>query len=130
MKVTANNKRLNIKDFSLELSNSALSIDSLSMRYDSLSDLPKLTDNVQYQGSVNASVVLKDIAPFVPALAKFDTPLHFNMDFSGKGKNIDCPTLRLTDNHSLMINGEASVARLERRKKYVYHGKADRRKPE
>ena len=26
------------------------------------------------------------------------------------GKNIDCPTLRLTDNHSLMINGEASVA--------------------
>ena len=110
MKVTANNKRLNIKDFSLELSNSALSIDSLSMRYDSLPDLPKLTDNVQYQGSVNASVVLKDIAPFVPALAKFDTPLHFNMDFSGKGKNIDCPTLRLTDNHSLMINGEASVA--------------------
>ena len=80
------------------------------MRYDSLPDLPKLTDNVQYQGSVNASVVLKDIAPFVPALAKFDTPLHFNMDFSGKGKNIDCPTLRLTDNHSLMINGEASVA--------------------
>ena len=57
MKVTANNKRLNIKDFSLELSNSALSIDSLSMRYDSLPDLPTLTDNVQYQGSVNASVV-------------------------------------------------------------------------
>ena len=48
MKVTANNKRMNIKDFSLELSNSALSIDSLSMRYDSLPDLPKLTDNVQY----------------------------------------------------------------------------------
>jgi hypothetical protein len=128
MKVTANNKRLNIKDFSLELSNSALSIDSLSMRYDSLPDLPKLTDNVQYQGSVNASVVLKDIAPFVPALAKFDTPLHFNMDFSGKGKNIDCPT---TDRQPQSDDQRRSIrCRLERRKKYVYHGKADRRKPE
>lgn len=110
MKVTANNKHLNIKDFTLELSNSTLNIDSLSMRYDSLPELPKLTDNVLYQGHINAFVAPKDMAPFIPALKKFEIPLHLNMDFYGKGKNIDCPTLLITDNRNITIKGETSVA--------------------
>lgn len=50
MKVTANNKRLDIKDFGVELSNTALKIDSLTLKYDSLPELPQMTENVRYDG--------------------------------------------------------------------------------
>ena len=54
MKVTANNKRLDIKDFGVELSNTALKIDSLTLKYDSLPELPQMTENVRYDGSLKA----------------------------------------------------------------------------
>lgn len=110
MKVTANNNRLNIKDFGVELANTTLRIDSLTLRYDSLSELPKMTENVTYQGSLNASVVLKDIAPFVPALSRFEDPLNLSLSFSGHGKNLNCPSLRLTNTHGLRVIGEAALS--------------------
>ena len=90
MKVTANNKRLDIKDFGVELSNTALKIDSLTLKYDSLPELPQMTENVRYDGSLKASVILKDLAPFVPALSRFEEPLDLNLVFSGHGKHLDC----------------------------------------
>ena len=110
MKVTANNKRLDIKDFGVELSNTALNIDSLTLKYDSLPELPQMTENVRYDGSLKASVILKDLAPFVPALSRFEEPLDLNLVFSGHGKHLDCPTLRLTNHHGLMIAGEAALS--------------------
>lgn len=110
MKVTANNKRLDIKDFGVELSNTALKIDSLTLKYDSLPELPQMTENVRYDGSLKASVILKDLAPFVPALSRFEEPLDLNLVFSGHGKHLDCPTLRLTNHHGLMIAGEAALS--------------------
>ena len=68
MKVTANNKRLDIKDFGVELSNTALKIDSLTLKYDSLPELPQMTENIRYDGSLKASVILKDLAPFCACL--------------------------------------------------------------
>lgn len=110
MKVVANNKALNINNFSLELPNSTLSMDSLTVRYDSLPELSRMAGNVSYKGKLNAEVVLKDIAPFVPALSRFDDPLSLRLDFSGKGKNLDCHALRLTDGRDVMVLGEGSIA--------------------
>ena len=110
MKVTANNKRMDIKDFGVELANTALRIDSLTLRYDSLPELPKITDNVTYNGILKASVVLKDLAPFVPVLSRFEAPLDLGLTFSGHGRNLDCPTLRLTGSHGWMMAGEAALS--------------------
>ena len=110
VKVTANNHRLDIKDFGVELANTTLKVDSLTLKYDSLPELPKMAENVTYDGSLKAMVVLKDIAPFVPALSRFEEPLDLRMEFSGHGKNLDCPSLRLTNNHGLMIMGETALS--------------------
>ncbi len=110
VKVTANNHRLDIKDFGVELAHTTLKVDSLTLKYDSLPELPKMAENVTYDGSLKAMVVLKDIAPFVPALSRFEEPLDLRMEFSGHGKNLDCPSLRLTNNHGLMIMGETALS--------------------
>lgn len=110
MKLTANNEQLNIKDFGVELTHTALKIDSLSLKYDSLPELSKMAENVTYDGSLKASVVLKDLAPFVPALSHFEDPLDVNLVFSGRGKNLDCPTLQLTNHRGLTVSGEAALS--------------------
>lgn len=110
VKVTANNHRLDIKDFGVELAHTTLKVDSLTLKYDSLPELPKMAENVTYDGSLKAMVVLKDIAPFVPALSRFEEPLDLRMEFSGHGQNLDCPSLRLTNNHGLMIMGETALS--------------------
>jgi hypothetical protein len=46
----------------------------------------------------------------VPALSRFEEPLDLNLVFSGHGKHLDCPTLRLTNHHGLMIAGEAALS--------------------
>lgn len=110
MKVTANDKRLNINNFDVELENTTLKIDSLTLKYDSLSALQQMAENVTYEGALQASVVLKDIAPFVPALSRFEDPLDFRLAFSGHGKNLDCPALHVTNNHGLTVMGEAALS--------------------
>lgn len=109
MKVTGNNNRLDIKDFDIELSNTTLSADSLTIHYDSLPELPRMTERVTYSGCLNASVVLKDLAPFLPALSRFDEPLDLAMAFAGNGKNLECPILKLTNYHGLTVGGEAAL---------------------
>lgn len=123
VKVTANNNRLNIKDFGIELANTTVKVDSMALKYDSLPDLSKMTANVTYEGSLRASVVLKDIAPFVPALSRFDEPLDVRMAFSGAGKETDCPFLRVTNNHGLMVAGEASVSNWDAGMNMYIYGK-------
>lgn len=110
MKVTANDKQLNINNFGVELENTTLKIDSLTLKYDSLHALHQMAENVTYKGALQASVVLKDIAPFVPALSRFEDPLDFRLAFSGHGKNLDCPALHVTNNHGLTVIGEAALS--------------------
>lgn len=108
-KVTANNSQLDIKDFGIELTNSIIQMDSLIVRYDSLPDLYKLADNVRYDGILNASVVLKDATPFVPALSGIEKPLKLQMSFSGQGKNISFPSIELTNHQGVTLQAEASL---------------------
>lgn len=110
MKVTANDKYLNINNFGVELENTTLKIDSLTLRYDSLSALQQMAENVTYEGALQASIVLKDIAPFVPTLSRFEDPLGFRLAFSGHGKNLDCPSLQISNNHGLTVMGEAALS--------------------
>lgn len=110
VKVIANNNRLDIKDFGIELENSTLKIDSLTVKYDSLTTLPRVAEDVVYHGSLKASVVLKDLAPFAPALSRFEEPLDARIIFSGHGKNWDCPSLHITNHHGLTVVGETAVS--------------------
>ena len=123
VKVTANNNRLDIKDFGIELENTALRMDSLTLRYDSLPQLARMAPGVSYEGSLSASVVLKDIAPFVPAFSRFGAPLDLHMVFAGRGKEVDCSSLRLTNRRGLAVAGEASVSNWDAGMNMYVYGK-------
>ncbi|MDE5676375.1 translocation/assembly module TamB [Phocaeicola sp.] len=123
MKVTANNNVLNISNFGIELSNSALSIDSLVVRYDSLPELPRWTENVAYSGRLTASVVLKDLTPLVPALSRFEEPIELDLAFAGHGKNLDCPALKLTNHHGMALAGEAALSNWDAGMNMYIYGK-------
>lgn len=123
VKVIANNKKLDIRNFNIELSNSILKMDSLILRYDSLAQLPQMAEGVSYNGTLSSSIVLKDIAPFVPTLSRFEDPLSLNLSFTGKGKNLTCPALRLTDHKGVMILGEGSLSNWDAGKDMYVYGK-------
>ena len=66
VKLIADNNRLNIRDFRIELPTTTLSVDTLGVSYNGLQNLPKLTDDVCYEGQLKGHIVLKDLAPVLP----------------------------------------------------------------
>ena len=95
LRALANNKKLNISDFNINLSNTALTLDSLSIRYDSLSALPRMMDDVVYRGQLQGNIYPTDLAPFIPVLKGLDKPLNLALNFNGQGKKLTCPKLSL-----------------------------------
>ena len=108
-KLVADNKRLNLSDFNIKLASSTLTLDSVEVCYDSLQNLPRLTDDIQFRGMLNGNFVLKDLAPIIPVMKGLHRPLQFDLKFHGQGKNLEIPLLSLSDNRNLDIKGNASV---------------------
>ena len=80
-KLIPNNKRLDIKDFGVELSNTALKIDSLTLD-DSLPT--QMTENIDMTDSLKASVIHQKIwLLLLPALSRFEEPLDLKSGFLG-----------------------------------------------
>jgi uncharacterized protein involved in outer membrane biogenesis len=81
LKLNADNNQLILNDFHFELPTSTLSIDSLCISYDSLQNLPKLTDDVCFGGQLQGGLVLKDLAPIIPILKDLNRLLDFSLSF-------------------------------------------------
>ena len=109
MKLTADNNHLNVNGFNINLPSSSLTLDSVEVRYDSLQNLPKMTDDVVFKGQLNGRFVLSDVAPILPVLKEMNEPLNLSAEFKGEGKNVEIPSLSLSDRRYLTIKGKASV---------------------
>ena len=109
MQLLADDNRLKLSPFNIQLPTSTLSIDSLVVTYDSLQNLPKLTDEVRFEGQLKGNLVLKDLAPIVPILKGLNRPLDFSMAVKGQGKNVEIPLLSLADERYLDIKGNLSL---------------------
>ena len=109
LKLIADNNRLNLSHFNIQLPTSTLSIDSLVVTYDSLQNLPKLTDDVRFEGQLKGNLALKDLAPVIPILKGLNRPLDFSMAVKGQGKNVEIPLLSLADERYLDIKGNLSL---------------------
>ena len=109
LKLVADNNQLNLSGFNVKLPTSTLSIDSLTITYDSLQNLPKLTDDVRFEGQLKGDLVLKDLASIVPVFKGLNRPLNFSMAFTGQGKNVEIPLLSLEDERYLGVKGNLSL---------------------
>lgn len=109
MKLTADNNHLNVNGFNINLPSSSLTLDSVEIRYDSLQNLPKMTDDVVFKGQLNGRFVLSDVASILPVLKEMNEPLNLSAEFKGAGKDVEIPSLSLSDRRYLTIKGKASV---------------------
>jgi hypothetical protein len=113
LKVTASPRRLQVQDFVLQLPHSTLQLDTLAATYDSLPELKQFTRRVAHQGTLSGQVVLKDIAPLVPALRSFTLPLDLHLAWTGRGTNIDVNHLSITHESHLTIHAEGGLGKEE-----------------
>ena len=109
MKLTADNNHLNVNGFNINLPSSSLTLDSVEVRYDSLQNLPKMTDDVVFKGQLNGRFVLSDVASILPVLKEMNEPLNLSAEFKGEGKDVEISSLSLSDRRYLTIKGKASV---------------------
>ena len=110
LKVLADNNHLDVNDFKLDLSTTSLTLDSLKVRFDSLPNLWRMTDDVRYQGSMQGSILLKDLAPIVPVLKGLNQPLQMQLKMKGEGKQVQLPSLSLVDGKYIAINGNVTLS--------------------
>ena len=109
MKLVADNKHLNVTDFTIDLPSSSLKLDEVDVRFEKLTNLLEMTEDVHYKGLFNGSLVLKDFAPLAQVLKGLKESLDFSLAFNGQGKNLELPVISLYDDKYMRLNGKVSI---------------------
>ena len=121
-RVEANNKSLKINDFLFEFPSSSLSIDSMVVRYDSLNSIPLLSEDLYYDGRINASLSPSDFAAFLPELQGISSPVGFTLSFKGNGDDLECPEIVLEDKNQIKLNAKTVLHDLNAGKEMFVDG--------
>lgn len=96
-KLQGNDDRATLSNFRLNLENSYLGIRKTDINLSTTKTLKQFCDSTELNFNINdAHVVLKDIAPFVPALQHFSTPIDIKCDISGVVNHLRLDHLDLT----------------------------------
>lgn len=109
LKVISNDRSTHIDNFSIELPGTSLNMDTISMHYDSLEALNHFADNVRFSfRTLPSHVTLKDISPFVPALANFKDKVQLAIDVNGTVNQLNCSHLEINAGEQFRLKGDAS----------------------
>ena len=94
LKIVANNQKMSIENFAIDLPNTSLAMDTIRMEYDSLGAFRNFTNDVRFSLRIFPSdITLCDLTPFVPAFFPFIMSVFFRSVYatcvtgvSGSGK--------------------------------------------
>lgn len=115
MKLVANTKSMYIDHFDIELPGTSLKMDTIYMHYDSLAALDHFADNARFSfRTLPSHVTLKDISPFVPALANFKDKVHLALEVNGTLNQLNCPKLEVDAGDQFSLRGDVSFQDLSR----------------
>lgn len=123
LKMVANSKRTSIENFAIELPETSLKMDTIHLVYDSLQAFDRFTELVHFSfRTLPSQITLKDISPFVPALAHFKEPVTLDMEVKGTVDQLTCTHLEVTaDDRQFRLKGDVSLQDLSRpQDAYVY----------
>lgn len=126
-KVLAGAKDMTVSNFAIELPKSALNIDSLTVKYDSLKLLPKQLDKAEFKLRTAPSfITLSDISAVAPALSEFNEPLAFGFNFNGKINEFNCPTFTVKAGNNIQFTADLSINNITSVKNALLHGKVSK----
>lgn len=115
LKVLANQHKLQLENFSITLPNTSFNMDTISMEYRGFESFKNINDSVRFRGKMLPSfIALKDISPFVPALANFHDKLNLDLEFNGTINQLNCPKLEIDAGNDIQIKGNVSFQDLSK----------------
>ncbi len=124
MKLVANDKSMRIENFITELPGSLLQMDTMRLEYDSLGSFSRFADEVQFSfRTLPSHITLKDISPFVPALANFKEKVWFDMDVSGPLNQLLCSHLEVRADDKFRLQGNGNLQNLSHMEDALLFGK-------
>ena len=110
LKIIANDRKMRIENFAIDLPNTSLAMDTIRMEYDSLESLGHFTDDVRFSFRMLPSeVALQDISAFVPAFKPFKEKLKLEMEAAGTVNRLNCPKLLISSNDHFLLKGNVSL---------------------
>ena len=123
LKLVANSKRMNVDNFTVELPETSLKLDTIHLTYDSLKAFNRFTEQVRFSfRTLPSQITLKEISPFVPALSHFTEPITLDMEVKGTVDQLTCSRLEITaDERQFRLKGDMSLQDLSHpQNTYVY----------
>lgn len=115
LKIVANNQKMNIENFAIDLPNTSLAMDTIRMEYDSLGAFNNFANDVHFSFRMLPSdVALCDLAAFVPAFSPFREKLRIAVETNGTINQLNCPHLSITGNQHFHLRGDVSLQDLSR----------------
>ncbi len=110
LKVVANEQKMNIENFAIELPNTSLAMDTIRVEYDSLGAFNNFANEVRFSCRILPSNVTPcDLAAFVPALSPFTEQLQVAVETNGTVNQLNCPHLSVTADSHFQLRGDVSL---------------------
>lgn len=110
LKATANPEGIYLHELELNLPATSLRIDTLAAKGNIDSPQFLSDDETTYMGRLHASVTPVDLSSLVPSLQHFQDSLHIDIDFHGKGKQLQCTNFYLASpQKELVVHAEGML---------------------
>lgn len=115
LKIVANDRKMRIENFAIDLPNTSVAMDTIRMEYDSLKALGNFTRDVRFAFHLLPSEVeLQDLSAFVPAFESFKENVRLEMEASGTVDQLDCTKLLISAGNHFLLRGDVSLQDLSR----------------
>lgn len=123
-RIVANEEKMSIDNFSLQLPNSALNLASVELKYDSLVSFTDFKDKIHFSLETTPSYFTpQDISALTPALDHFKDPIELQLKVSGTLDQLDCPVLEVSSGEKLQLKCEAAFQNLSNPREAFIFGK-------
>lgn len=110
LKVVANDKRMHINNLSIDLPGTSIQMDTIRMTYNSLEAFAHFTRDVHFVfNTLPSYITLKDISPFVPALAHFKEKIDVEVSVNGTVSQLNCTKLEISSGDQFRLKGDLSL---------------------
>lgn len=115
LKIVANDRKMRIENFAIDLPNTSVAMDTIRLEYDSLKALGNFTRDVRFAFHLLPSEVgLQDLSAFVPAFESFKENVRLEMEASGTVDQLDCTKLLISAGNHFLLRGDVSLQDLSR----------------
>ena len=102
-KLAANTKQMLIRNFMLDMENSRIRTDDITLKYENMNAFKHFTTDVKFVFRTRPSyITLEDISAFVPPLKNFESPVNLTIDVHGTVNN--CTINKLAVNAGSKLN--------------------------